>query len=39
MFTATCDLLDIHWTPSGNTVYVSRKVDVAQLDTFVGPKY
>ena len=39
MFTATCDLLNIHWTPAGNTIYVSRKVDVARLDAFIGPKY
>lgn len=33
-----CDLLALHWTTAGNTIYVSRKADVATLDGFVGPK-
>lgn len=38
IFTDACDLMGMHWTTSGRVVYVSRKADVARLDTFVGPK-
>ena len=39
IFIDACDLLDLHWTEAGNrTVYVSRKADVARMDTFIGPK-
>jgi hypothetical protein len=39
IFCATCDLLGLRWTASGDkTIYVSRKDDVALLDLFVGPK-
>ena len=31
--------MGLHWTTSGEkTIYVSRKADVAVLDSFVGPK-
>jgi hypothetical protein len=40
IFCATCDLVGLHWTRSGETtIYVSRKDDVAMLDRFVGPKF
>lgn len=39
IFTYACDLLQLHWTAAGNrTIYVSRKADVARMDTFIGPK-
>jgi hypothetical protein len=39
IFCATCELLGLRWTASGDrTIYVSRKADVALLDLFVGPK-
>jgi hypothetical protein len=39
IFTHACDLLGLHWTIAAErTVYVSRKADVAKMDTFVGPK-
>ena len=38
IFTDTCSLMDLHWTTSGHTVYVSRKADVAKLDVLIGPK-
>jgi hypothetical protein len=38
IFCWACDLLNLHWTTAPNTVYVSRKVDVARMDEFVGPK-
>jgi len=39
IFCEACDLMDLHWTASGEkTIYVSRKADVAVLDRFVGPK-
>jgi len=39
IFCRACDLLGVHWTRSGqHTIYVSRKDDVAYLDTFIGPK-
>jgi hypothetical protein len=38
IFCDACDLLALHWTTAGNTIYVSRKADVATLDGFIGPK-
>lgn len=38
IFCDACDRLGLHWTSAPNTVYVSRKADVARLDEFVGPK-
>jgi hypothetical protein len=38
IFCDACDLLDLHWTTTRHTVYVSRKADVAALDEFIGPK-
>lgn len=38
IFRDTCDMMDLHWTNAGHTVYVSRKADVAVLDGFIGPK-
>lgn len=39
IFCHACDLLGVHWTRSGaRNIYVSRKADVAYLDTFIGPK-
>jgi hypothetical protein len=38
IFTNVCDQLGLRWTPSGQKVYVSRKADVARLDSFIGPK-
>lgn len=39
IFSATCDLIGLRWTTAPHTVYVSRKADVARMDTFIGPKY
>lgn len=38
IFCDTCEILGLHWTSSGSTIYVSRKADVARLDQFIGPK-
>src|SRR5207302_5859278 len=39
IFCYACDRLGAHWTQAGKyTIYVSRKADVALLDTFIGPK-
>jgi Homeodomain-like domain-containing protein len=38
IFCQTCDRLGVHWTRAKNTIYVSRKADVATLDEFIGPK-
>jgi hypothetical protein len=39
IFCTACDLMGVHWTTAPpKTVYVSRKADVALLDTFIGPK-
>ena len=38
IFTNACDLLGLHWTSSGHTIYVSRQADVARMDEFIGPK-
>jgi hypothetical protein len=39
IFCDACDRLGVRWTRAGAyTIYVSRKADVAKLDTFIGPK-
>jgi hypothetical protein len=39
MFTDTCDALGITWTRlTERNVAISRRADVALLDTFIGPK-
>jgi hypothetical protein len=39
IFCYGCDQLGVHWTRAGAyRIYVSRKADVAKLDTFIGPK-
>lgn len=39
IFGEACDLLGLHWTAAGDRkICVSRKADVATLDTFIGPK-
>jgi hypothetical protein len=38
IFCAACERLGVHWTEAPETIYVSRKADVALLDTFIGPK-
>ncbi len=39
IFCEACDRIGVHWTRSGSrTIYVSRKADVARLDSFIGPK-
>ena len=38
LFCWACELLDLRWTESGYTIYVSRKADVARMDEFIGPK-
>lgn len=38
IFCAGCDLLGLRWTAARDTIYVSRKADVALLDEFIGPK-
>ena len=38
VFCEACDLVGVHWTTAGRTVYLSRVRDVARLDEFIGPK-
>lgn len=39
IFCEACDRLGVRWTKScGHRIYVSRRDDVAFLDTFIGPK-
>ena len=39
IFCDACDRMGLHWTPARErTIYVSRMVDVATLDKFIGPK-
>ena len=38
IFCWACELLQLHWTTAPRTIYVSRKADVARMDTFIGPK-
>jgi hypothetical protein len=38
-FCQACERIGVSWTASGAArIYVSRKADVALLDTFIGPK-
>jgi hypothetical protein len=39
LFCWACELLDLRWTESKHTIYVSRKADVARMDEFIGPKW
>ncbi len=38
IFCDACELVGVRTTHAPRTVYVSRKDDVALLDTFIGPK-
>jgi hypothetical protein len=39
IFCQACERVGVRWTASGRArIYVSRKADVAVLDTFIGPK-
>lgn len=38
IFCDACDFYGLHWTRANNTIYVSRRADVARLDEFIGPK-
>jgi hypothetical protein len=38
IFCEACARLGLRWTTAPRTVYVSRRADVAVLDTFIGPK-
>jgi hypothetical protein len=38
IFCDACDRLGLHWTQAGDAVYISRRSDVARLDSFIGPK-
>jgi hypothetical protein len=38
IFCSACELLGLRWSESGTTIYVSRKIDVARMDEFIGPK-
>jgi hypothetical protein len=38
LFCEACDVLSLRWTEAPNTIYVSRKADVARMDAFIGPK-
>jgi hypothetical protein len=38
IFCQACDRVGVYWTPAKNTIYVSRKADVAILDELIGPK-
>ena len=38
IFCRACDELGLRWTTAPHPVYVSRKLDVARLDEFIGPK-
>jgi hypothetical protein len=38
LFCWACEMLGLRWTESKNTIYVSRKADVARMDEFIGPK-
>lgn len=38
IFCRTCEMLELHWTTANNSIYVSKKKDVAILDTYIGPK-
>jgi hypothetical protein len=38
LFCDACEVLGLRWTAAPNTIYVSRKADVARMDEFIGPK-
>jgi hypothetical protein len=38
LFCWACELLELRWTETRYTIYVSRKADVARMDEFIGPK-
>ncbi len=38
IFRAACAWVGVRFTVAPHTTYVSRKADVARLDTFIGPK-
>ena len=38
IFCRACDRLGVRWTRAKNTIYVSRKADVAILDGYIRPK-
>jgi hypothetical protein len=39
IFCSACEQVGVHWTQAGERkIYVSRKADVAKLDTLIGPK-
>lgn len=38
IFCAACNLMGVRWTTAPNTIYVSRRADVARLDEVIGPK-
>ena len=38
IFTDASDLMGLRWTSSVHTIYISRKADVARMDSFIGPK-
>lgn len=38
IFCLACDLFGVRWTQARDTIYISRKADVARLDEFIGPK-
>ena len=38
LFCWTCEMLGLRWTEAKQTIYVSRKADVARMDEFIGPK-
>lgn len=40
LFVEACERLNVRWTQTNaRTIAVSRRDDVARLDTFIGPKY
>jgi hypothetical protein len=38
IFCDACDVLGLRWTAAPDTIYISRKADVARMDEFIGPK-
>ena len=38
LFCWACEMLGLRWTEAKQTIYVSRKADVARMDEFIGPK-
>ena len=40
LFVEACERLNVRWTQTNSrTIAVSRRDDVARLDTFIGSKY